>query len=174
MAATPRIETRKIILSRVNKENSERVIGLSVCDDQKDFVETSAVAHLRALYQGWKTRIFQFETEEYSPANILGCATFTYYPDKKSVKIFHFMIDIFHQNRGYGKTCIKLLISYIKRRYKDAEEIYLLVDRKNKRAIKLYKQQGFKISGGPINGQLVIVPDDLYRLSLRTHNIKKK
>lgn len=174
MAATPRIETRKIILSRVNKENSERVIGLSVRDDQKEFVETSAVAHLRALYQGWKTRIFQFETEEYYHGSILGCATFVYYPDRKSVKIMHFMIDAFYQGFGHGKTCFKLLIAYIKRRYKHATEIYLLVDKTNTIAIKLYKKQGFKISDGFLNGQLIMIPPELIRFSLRIHHNNKK
>lgn len=67
------------------------------------------------------------------------------------------LIDHRYQGKGYGKTSVKVLIEHILRKYGNID-IYLSVYEKNKHAIQLYINCGFKFNGAlDYNGEKVMV-----------------
>lgn len=57
-----------------------------------------------------------------------------------------FMIDVDHQNRGYGAQALPVVIEEMYRAY-GRRDIYLTVEQANERAVRMYEKFGFRFTG---------------------------
>ena len=73
---------------------------------------------------------------------LIGCITLGKVNYNKSECELNIYIDIFYQNKGYGKKTLSLLFDYLKNILK-INKIYLKVHKENKIAIHLYEKLGF-------------------------------
>lgn len=75
---------------------------------------------------------------------LIGCITLGKIEYDKFQCELHIYIDNFHQNKGYGKKSLLLLLEYIKNILK-IKKVYLNVHKDNTIAINLYKKFGFNL-----------------------------
>jgi len=75
---------------------------------------------------------------------LIGVITLGKIDYKNSICELHINIDISHQNKGYGKKSILLLLEYIKNILK-IQKVYLNVHKEHIIAINMYKKIGFEL-----------------------------
>lgn len=131
----------KFYIKSVNIENWREVIGLSVNDNQKSFIEDNAFSIVESkFYTYWNPSALYYEEE------LIGFAMYGCVPQENRVWLDRFMIDKRCQGKGYGKGVLTCLIKHIYNKYK-CNEIYLSIFEDNKSALKLYKCFGFNFNG---------------------------
>ncbi|OTA15707.1 GCN5 family acetyltransferase [Xenorhabdus vietnamensis] len=125
-----------ITLTDVNKNNYEAVCGLSVTDDQLDYIAENvwflAQSKFYPLYQ---TRAICLDGE---PVGF-----FMWVPDvDQRITIWRFMVDKNHQNKGIGRKALSLALDEI-RCTDQLEAIAISYDPNNLVAKNLYASFGF-------------------------------
>lgn len=128
-----------IELRIVTKENLEKVLNLSVSEDQESFVSSTAYSLARA-YVYYETA---FPFAIYSDDTVVGFIMMGYYESKKQYTLWSLLIDKKHQNKGYGKEALKQGIIYLKDKF-CVKEIYTGVALGNDKAKHLYSSIGFE------------------------------
>lgn len=81
-----------------------------------------------------------------------------YIKDNNNYWILRFMIDYKYQGKGFGKEAFLTFIKQVKAN-NGTKEIYLGLDKSNKKAISLYESCGFRFTGKIKDGELVYVLD---------------
>ncbi|MEF9990919.1 MAG: GNAT family N-acetyltransferase [Romboutsia sp.] len=145
----------KLTLRKIDKENYDEVIGLSVSNNQIGFIEsTKACLEEAREFNFWRP-IAIYEEE-----NIIGLAMYGLFEDEGidgRVWFDRFMIDEKYQGKGYGKRSFNLILEKIHSEY-DYDEIFLSIYDNNTNAIKMYEDRGFRFNGElDINGEKVMV-----------------
>ena len=127
------------------------IIGLSVSDEQDEYVANNAVSIAQSKVQ-----------PECVPLSIYDGDTpvgFTMYcldQDDKEYWIYRLMIDKSCQGHGYGRQALNLLLSLIKEDL-DHHMVYLGVNAKNTSAIRMYQSFGFEFDGRLYGDERVMV-----------------
>ena len=129
-------------LREINKDNLEEVLQLSVSEDQKSFV--SSTAH--SLAQAWVYQKTAFPFAIYANQELVGFVMLGYYESRKQYTLWKFLIDRHYQNKGYGKESLRLAIEYLMKTF-NVSEIYTGVALDNKIAKHLYESVGFIETG---------------------------
>ncbi|PHM26922.1 GNAT family N-acetyltransferase [Xenorhabdus budapestensis] len=125
-----------ITLTDVNKNNYEAVCGLSVTDDQLDYIAENVWSLVQSkFYPLYQTRAICLDGE---PVGF-----FMWVPDAdQRITIWRFMVDKNHQNKGIGRKALSLALDEI-RRTDQLEAIAISYDPNNLVAKNLYASFGF-------------------------------
>ena len=129
-------------LKQVTKDNLEAVLGLSVNDDQKRFVSSTAESLAQAyVYSG---TAFPFAV--YSGQDVVGFIMMGYYENKHYYTLWKLLIGREHQRKGYGRKALELGIAFLQEQF-HVREIYTGVTPGNTAAKALYESAGFRSTG---------------------------
>ena len=131
-----------IRLRSVTRDNIDEVLGLSVLEEQRAFVSSTA----ESLAQAYVYRETAFPFAVYNDEEPVGFIMMGYYEEKAYYTLWKLLIDRKHQNKGYGRKALELGISFLKEKY-GVSEIYTGVSQGNTVAKRLYLSEGFKETG---------------------------
>ena len=136
-------EIRKMVyLKEVTKENIDEVLELSVRDDQKSFVSTTA----ESLAQAYAYKETAFPFAVYNDDTMVGFIMMGYYEVKNYYTLWKFLIDKKYQHKGYGREALMQGISFMRDKF-NIKEIYTGVAPGNSVAKGLYQSVGFEDTG---------------------------
>jgi len=125
----------------VNKDNWEECIGLSVSDEQKDFVADNSYSILQSLF-GEKL----YPMCIYNDGDMVGFLMYDIDPDTKRWELSRFMIDERHQGKGYGRHALVMLLEKLKIELGQID-FYTSVEPENNAMKKLIESLGFIQTG---------------------------
>lgn len=131
-----------IHLEPVTRDNIDKLIGLSVREDQQSFV--SSVADSLAQAYVYSEDAYPFGI--YEDDTLVGFIMMGYYEAKHYYTLWKFLIDQRYQNKGYGRLALELGLAYIKGKF-NSPDIYTGVAPGNTVAKKLYRSVGFEDTG---------------------------
>lgn len=131
-----------ISLKEITIENLDDVLALSVNDNQKGYVSTTA----ESLAQAYVYKDTAYPFAIYEDSELVGFIMMGYYEAKEYYTLWKFMIDYKFQNKGYGRKALELGIEYVKKRF-NPEAIYTGVSIGNDVAKRLYESVGFVATG---------------------------
>ncbi len=129
-------------LREITKDNLNEVLSLSISENQKAFVSSTACS-LAQAYVYFKTA---FPFAVYADNAVVGFIMMGYYEDRKQYTLWKFLIDKNYQDKGYGREALKQGIAYLKDNF-GAQEIYTGVAVGNEKAKHLYRSVGFEETG---------------------------
>lgn len=147
-------------LKRISKENFEEVIRLSVAEDQIPFV----ASNVYSLAQAGVYHETAYPFAIYANDILVGFIMMGYYEKECQYTLWRFMIDRKYQNKGYGKSALKLAVKYMIDNFK-VNELGTGTHCKNFVAQKLYKSIGFKETGetdGDQIGMKLLIKDFIF------------
>lgn len=131
-----------IELREITENNLNEVLNLSISENQKAFVSSTACS----LAQAYVYRKTAFPFAVYADNAVVGFIMMGYYEDRKQYTLWKFLIDKNHQGKGYGREALKQGIAYLKDNF-GAQEIYTGVAVGNEKAKHLYRSVGFEETG---------------------------
>ena len=131
-----------VYLKEVTKENIDEVLELSVRDDQKSFVSTTA----ESLAQAYVYKETAFPFAVYNDDTLVGFIMMGYYEAKNYYTLWKFLIDKKYQHMGYGREALLQGISFMRDKF-NIKEIYTGVAPGNSVAKGLYQSVGFEDTG---------------------------
>jgi len=131
-----------ISLKEITIENLDDVLALSVNDNQKGYVSTTA----ESLAQAYVYKDTAYPFAIYEDSELVGFIMMGYYETKEYYTLWKFMIDYKFQNKGYGRKALELGIEYVKKRF-NPKAIYTGVSIGNDVAKRLYESVGFVATG---------------------------
>ncbi|HBI91969.1 MAG TPA: spermidine acetyltransferase [Terrisporobacter glycolicus] len=126
-----------INFKEIDKSNYNICINLKVGDHQKDYVASNAISLVQAFYEEELYPIGIFNDEE-----MVGFILYDYDKELEGWSFSRFMIDINHQNKGYGSKALEKFLEFFHNKYEE-ENLYTSVEIDNKVAMKLYEKYGF-------------------------------
>ena len=129
-------------LREITKDNIDEVLALSVNEDQKGFVSTTA----ESLAQAYVYSETAWPFAVYNDDEIVGFIMMGYYGVKGYYTLWKFLMDKKHQHKGYGRVALEKGISFMKEKF-NITEIYTGVAPGNSVAKGLYSSVGFKDTG---------------------------
>ena len=136
-------EIRKMVyLKEVTKENIDEILELSVRDDQKSFVSTTA----ESLAQAYAYKETAFPFAVYDDDTMVGFIMMGYYEVKNYYTLWKFLIDKKYQHMRYGREALMQGISFMRDKF-NIKEIYTGVAPGNSVAKGLYQSIGFEDTG---------------------------
>ena len=121
----------------IDKSNYNTCINLKVGDHQNDYVASNAISLVQAFYEEELYPIGIFNDEE-----MVGFILYDYDKELEGWSFSRFMIDINHQNKGYGSKALEKFLEFFHNKYEE-ENLYTSVEIDNKVAMKLYEKYGF-------------------------------
>lgn len=126
-----------INFKEIDKSNYNICINLKVRDHQKDYVASNAISLVQAFYEEELYPIGIYNDEE-----MVGFILYDYDKELEGWSFSRFMIDINHQNKGYGSKALEKFLEFFHNKYEE-ENLYTSVEIDNEVAIKLYEKYGF-------------------------------
>ena len=126
-----------INFKEIDKSNYNICINLKVGDHQKDYVASNAISLVQAFYEGELYPIGIYNDEE-----MVGFILYDYDKELDGWSFSRFMIDINHQNKGYGSKALEKFLEFFHNKYEE-ENLYTSVEIDNEVAMKLYEKYGF-------------------------------
>lgn len=146
----------RVRLSDLRRDTWEVVVGLTVADDQRDFVAPNvfSVAESRFL-PGFMTRVVLHGEEA------VGFAMYGPDPDDGHLWLYRLMIDKDHQGNGLGRAALHEIITHVRDEL-DAPLLRLGVRADNTAATALYTSVGFVFTGQAYGSEEIL---DLHLLA---------
>jgi diamine N-acetyltransferase len=137
----------RVRLSDLRRDTWEVVVGLTVADDQRDFVDSNllSIAESRFL-PGFMTRVVLHGDEA------VGFAMYGPDPDDGHMWLYRLMIDKSHQGKGLGRAALQEIIAHV-RDGLGAPLLRLGVDVDNTAATALYTSVGFVPTGQSLGSE---------------------
>jgi diamine N-acetyltransferase len=131
----------RVRLSDLRRDNWKLVVGLTVADDQRDFVAPNvfSIAESRFL-PGFTTRAVLHGEEA------VGFAMYGPDPDDGQLWLYRLMIDKDHQGKGLGRAALHEIIRHVRDEL-GAPLLRLGVHADNRAAAALYRSVGFVFTG---------------------------
>lgn len=126
-----------INFKEIDKSNYNTCINLKVADHQKDYVTSNAISLVQAFYEEELYPIGIYDNEE-----MVGFILYDYDKELEGWSFSRFMIDINHQNKGYGSKALEKFLEFFHNKYEE-ENLYTSVEIDNDVAMKLYEKYGF-------------------------------
>jgi len=144
-----------IHLRKITEENFIDAFNLKLAPDQERFVSHP----VRSLAQAYVYREQCQPFGIYEGDTMVGYVMVIYDYDIPEYDIWHMMIDVSNQHRGYGSAALDRVLGYIKTKpFGASDRVALTCNKDNAHALNLYRRKGFKESGA--------VYDDEIELSL--------
>lgn len=154
-------------LEKVNAKNIWDILKLRVSEEQKSFVAGNDISIINAYTtitaNGYAFPFGIYEDDMPIGFLMIGFDTDDYWDDapliaKGNYNLWRLMIDINHQNKGYGKEAVRLALNFIKTfPCGEAEYCWLSYEPENKAASQLYHSFGFVETGEKDGEELIAV-----------------
>ena len=120
----------------------------------EEFIASNALSMVQAQYEEtWITKAV------YCGKKPVGFAMYGYNEEYDFYEISRLMIDYNHQDKGFGRIALKLIIEDMVERF-ECEEICLFVNKNNVKGKSMYESVGFEYTGDN-NGD-----EEIYSLDL--------
>lgn len=121
----------------IDKLNYNTCINLKVGAHQEDYVASNAISLVQAFYEDELYPIGIYNDEV-----MVGFILYDYDKELEGWSFSRFMIDINHQNKGYGSKALEKFLEFFHNKYPN-ENLYTSVEVDNEVAMKLYEKYGF-------------------------------
>ena len=138
-----------IQLKEITQDNFWEVISLKVGKDQ-NFVASNAISIAQS-----KLFPSMIPLAIYNDQIIVGFLMYGIDPDDNNYWIIRLMVDEKHQQNGYGRKAMEIIIDKIKED-KNHYKIMISTNPENIVGINLYKKLGFESTGNIIDGEEVL------------------
>lgn len=142
----------------VNSQNREQLLRLRVAPGQEGFIETVAECLEEAAQEPCWRPVAIYDADA-----LIGFAMYCRWQERREgveydrVWLDRLLVDASCQGKGYGKTCVPLLLDRLKEEY-GPREVYLSVYPENQVAARLYEEFGFRFNGErDLHGEQVMV-----------------
>ncbi|WP_195987741.1 GNAT family N-acetyltransferase [Clostridium sp. D53t1_180928_C8] len=121
----------------IDKTNYNTCCRLAVGEHQKDYVASNAFSLVQSAYEEGLYPLGIYDGDE-----MVGFLLYDYDEELEGWSFSRFMIDINHQNKGYGTIALRKFLEFFHNKFPN-EKIYTSVETDNEIAIKLYEGFGF-------------------------------
>lgn len=133
-----------INLRKITENNFIDAFDLKLGAGQDGFVSHP----IRSLAQAYVYRNQCQPFGIYNDDEMVGYVMVIYDYDIPEYDIWHMMIDVKHQGKGFGKTALEIVLSYIGNKpFGDSNRVTLTCNKDNEVALALYHSFGFQESG---------------------------
>lgn len=137
-----------IHLRKITEENFIDAFHLKLAPDQERFVSHP----IRSLAQAYVYREQCQPFGIYEGDAMVGYVMVIYDYDVPEYDIWHMMIDVSKQKRGYGRAALDRMLDYIKAKpFGPSNRVTLTCNKDNIQALNLYKSRGFRETGGAVD-----------------------
>ena len=126
-----------IKFSEIDKSNYNTCISLKVGAHQTNYVASNAFSLVQAFYEDGLYPLGIYNDDE-----MIGFLLYDYDNELEGWSFSRFMIDIKHQNNGFGSKALEKFLEFFYNKFPN-ENLYTSVEIDNKIAIKLYERYGF-------------------------------
>ena len=133
-----------IHLEKITEKNFIDAFGLKLDAGQERFVSHP----IRSLAQAYVYREQCQPFGIYDEEVMVGYVMVIYDYDIPEYDLWHMMIDVSKQGRGYGRAALDQVLAYIRTKpFGASDRATLTCNRENSRALRLYKSRGFVPTG---------------------------
>lgn len=133
-----------IHLEKITEKNFIDAFGLKLDTGQERFVSHP----IRSLAQAYVYREQCQPFGIYDEEVMVGYVMVIYDYDIPEYDLWHMMIDVSKQGRGYGRAALDQVLAYIRTKpFGASDRVTLTCNRENSRALRLYKSRGFVPTG---------------------------
>lgn len=133
-----------IRLRKVNEENFLDVFRLNLKEGQEKYVSNP----IRSLAQAYVYREQCQPFGIYDEDRLVGYVMVIYDYDIPEYDIWHMMIDVSEQGKGYGSEALRCVMDYIRTKpFGDSNKVTLTCNKENETALRLYCKAGFVKTG---------------------------
>lgn len=133
-----------IHLEKITEKNFIDAFGLKLDAGQERFVSHP----IRSLAQAYVYREQCQPFGIYDEEVMVGYVMVLYDYDIPEYDLWHMMIDVSKQGRGYGRAALDQVLAYIRTKpFGASDRVTLTCNRENSRALRLYKSRGFVPTG---------------------------
>lgn len=133
-----------IHLEKITEKNFIDAFGLKLAAGQERFVSHP----IRSLAQAYVYREQCQPFGIYDEEVMVGYVMVLYDYDIPEYDLWHMMIDVSKQGRGYGQAALDQVLAYIQTKpFGASDRVTLTCNRENSRALRLYKSRGFVPTG---------------------------
>lgn len=133
-----------IHLEKITEKNFIDAFGLKLDAGQERFVSHP----IRSLAQAYVYREQCQPFGIYDEEVMVGYVMVIYDYDIPEYDLWHMMIDVSKQGRGYGRAALDQVLAYIRTKpFGTSDRVTLTCNRENSRALRLYKSRGFVPTG---------------------------
>ncbi|MEN8075590.1 GNAT family N-acetyltransferase [Clostridioides difficile] len=122
----------------IDKTNYNICIMLKVAEQQRDYVASNEFSLVQAAYEEDLYPLAIYDDDD----EMVGFLLYDYDQELEGWSFSRFMIDINHQNKGYGTIALRKFLEFFHNKFPN-EKIYTSVEIDNEIAIKLYEGFGF-------------------------------
>lgn len=131
-------------LRKITEENFIDAFNLKLGEGQEKYVSHP----VRSLAQAYVYREQCQPFGIYDGDEMVGYVMVIYDYDVPEYNIWHMMIDVSKQGKGYGRAALEQVIAYIKTKpFGNSDRVTLTCNRDNYIAVKLYMNMGFSTTG---------------------------
>jgi diamine N-acetyltransferase len=131
-------------LKKVTRENWEEALQLQVREDQSKFAPTVAVSLAKVYIKPDGPNVEYLPFAIYDGKKLVGFIMHAYEENTSDMYwINGFIIDAKYQGKGYGRSSMTEMIAWIRKTFRQCNEIRLTVFQDNNLAKKLYESLGF-------------------------------
>ena len=133
-----------INLRKITEENFIDAFNLKLGEGQEQYVSHP----IRSLAQAYVYREQCQPFGIYNDDEMVGYVMVIYDYDVPEYDIWHMMIDVSKQGKGYGKAALEQVINYIKTKPSGgSDKVALTCNKENPVALELYRRMGFEETG---------------------------
>ena len=133
-----------IHLEKITEKNFIDAFGLKLAAGQERFVSHP----IRSLAQAYVYREQCQPFGIYDEEVMVGYVMVIYDYDIPEYDLWHMMIEVSKQGRGYGRAALDQVLAYIRTKpFGASDRVTLTCNRENSRALRLYKSRGFVPTG---------------------------
>ena len=133
-----------INLRKITEENFIDAFNLKLGEGQEQYVSHP----IRSLAQAYVYREQCQPFGIYNDDEMVGYVMVIYDYDVPEYDIWHMMIDVSKQGKGYGKAALEQVINYIKPKpFGGSDKVALTCNKENPVALELYRRMGFEETG---------------------------
>lgn len=133
-----------IHLEKITEKNFIDAFGLKLDAGQERFVSHPVRSLAQAYVYREQCQPFGIYDEEV----MVGYVMVIYDYDIPEYDLWHMMIDVSKQGRGYGRAALDQVLAYIRTKpFGASDRVTLTCNRENSRALRLYKSRGFVPTG---------------------------
>ena len=131
-------------LKAITEDNFIEAFNLKLASGQDRFVSHP----IRSLAQAYVYRNQCQPFGIYAEGKMVGYVMVIYDYDVPEYDIWHMMIDVSKQGKGYGKAALEQVINYIKTKpFGGSDKVALTCNKENPVALELYRRMGFEETG---------------------------
>ena len=143
-----------ISLKPIVEDNFLDAFHLKLGEGQDIFVSHP----VRSLAQAYVYRTQCQPFGIYAGEIMVGYVMVIYDYDIPEYNIWHMMIDVTKQGKGYGTAALRLVLDYIRQKpFGDSDRVALTCNKNNLGALALYRSVGFELTGNEDDDEVELV-----------------